>query len=588
MTKKVLSSWSCTPSKEASTLCLHLVTSGGRAPRSARLETISIAGDYGQALLPPDLLGEIVPFLESPECRVVGHDLLFSLGVIRALKGRRLSYSNLWDTMLAWQLLRNGLPERDPSLKTVASDLLGRHLDEIPGKKEPDGDLDPKELDYAARACTILEPVYDRQRYLVDKLGLAEVASLEFDAIPALVEMEHNGMGFNQKGGLKLSESLGDEKAELTRELRTYAQSKGIKDFNPKNPAHAKKVIKILGYHVEKTSAPFLEKMVRQHQAEEFINLLLKYRELHLKEAHTKNWLSFSEDGRIYPRLSQLGGRSGRITCSKPNIQQVPRDPRLKSLFVASPNMSLVEADFSAIEMRLLAILSGDETLIETFKKGLDPHIQTAQAIFQKSKISGEERQIAKTLNYGTIYGGGTNMVLSQLPDLTEDEAKEFLYRFYRSYPGLRSWQQKVTNGAPVLTIDRKTYKISRSALGRLRYIDPDQRNALINTPVQATGADLQKIALGRLYRELTKPEHEAFNLVNAVHDSILLEVPDKRTGEAARLIQRVMEEAGGEILKMVPCLTEVKVGKDWSFPKDKRRLSAFLRRVASGAIGRS
>jgi DNA polymerase I-like protein with 3'-5' exonuclease and polymerase domains len=250
--------------------------------------------------------------------------------------------------------------------------------------------------------------------------------------------------------------------------------------------------------------------------------------------------------------------------------------------------MSLVEADFSAIEMRLLAILSGDETLIETFKKGLDPHIQTAQAIFQKSKISGEERQIAKTLNYGTIYGGGTNMVLSQLPDLTEDEAKEFLYRFYRSYPGLRSWQQKVTNGAPVLTIDRKTYKISRSALGRLRYIDPDQRNALINTPVQATGADLQKIALGRLYRELTKPEHEAFNLVNAVHDSILLEVPDKRTGEAARLIQRVMEEAGGEILKVVPCLTEVKVGKDWSFPKDKRRLSAFLRRVASGAIGRS
>mgnify|MGYP001061955666 CR=1 FL=1 len=84
-------------------------------------------------------------------------------------------------------------------------------------------------------------------------------------------------------------------------------------------------------------------------------------------------------------------------------------------------------------------------------------------------------------------------MVLSQLPDLTEDEAKEFLYRFYRSYPGLRSWQQKVTNGAPVLTIDRKTYKISRSALGRLRYIDPDQRNALINTPDQATGADLQK-----------------------------------------------------------------------------------------------
>ncbi len=121
-----------------------------------------------------------------------------------------------------------------------------------------------------------------------------------------------------------------------------------------------------------------------------------------------------------------------------------------------------------------------------------------------------------------------------------------------------------------------------------MRYVDPDHRNALINTPVQSTGADLQKIALGRLYRELAKPEHDAFNLVNAVHDSILLEVPDRRTGEAMRLIQRVMEEAGEEILKEVPCLTEVKVGKDWSFPKDKRGLSAFLRRVASWAIGRS
>ena len=161
------------------------------------------------------------------------------------------------------------------------------------------------------------------------------------------------------------------------------------------------------------------------------------------------------------------------------------------------------------------------------------------------------------------------------------------MYRFYRSYPGLKGWQQKVTFGAQTLTADGRAYKVSRSALGRLRYVDPDHRNALINTPVQATGADLQKIALGRLYRELAKPEHTAFKLVNAVHDSILLEVPDQRTGEATRLIQTVMEGAGDEILKMVPCLTDVKIGKDWSFPKDKRGLSAFLGRIASVAKGR-
>jgi len=246
--------------------------------------------------------------------------------------------------------------------------------------------------------------------------------------------------------------------------------------------------------------------------------------------------------------------------------------------------MSLVEADFSAIEMKLLAVLSGDKIMLEIFKSGLDPHKQTAQAIFQKSNISGDERQIAKALNYGTIYGGGANMVLSQLPDLTEKEAREFLRRFYRSYPSLKGWQQAVTHGAPVVTVDKVTYKISRSALGRIRYVDPNHRNALINTPVQATGADLQKIALGRLYEKLAKPKYSDFKLVNAVHDSVLLEVPDKRTGEAARLIQGVMEQAGDEILKEIPCLAEVKVGKDWSFKKEKRGLGGVFSRMASMA----
>ena len=99
-----------------------------------------------------------------------------------------------------------------------------------------------------------------------------------------------------------------------------------------------------------------------------------------------------------------------------------------------------------------------------------------------------------------------------------------------------------------------------------------------------ALGADLQKISLGRLYMELAKQEYKDFNLLNAVHDSILLEVPDKRTGEAVKLIQKVMEEAVGEILKVVPCLTDVKVGKDWSFPKEKRGFGALLRRFASFA----
>lgn len=580
MAKAVLSSWSCNPRKEPTTLYLHLITAGSRSPQSARPVLISIAGDYGQALLAPDLLSELVPLLENPACRVVGHNLLFDLGVIRASTGRRLSYSNLWDTMLAWQMLNNGLPGGVASLQAVAGALVGRHLAENPKNPSLDGKLSTNHLVYASNASAILEPIYARQSYLVKTLGLAKVAALEFAAIPALVEIEHNGMGFDSEVGIKLSNCLIKEKDKLTVELQSYARSLGLKKFNPRNLAEVKEIMHILGYHVGNTSAATLQKVVREHPDERFVNLILKYRELHLQLALLKNWLSYSKEGRIYPRLEQIGGRSGRITCSRPNIQQVPRDPKLKSLFKASPRMSLVEADFSTIEMRLLAVLSGEKSMLNIFKRGLDPHKQTAQAIFQKSDISGEERQIAKTLNYGTIYGGGANMVLSQLTDFTEEEAREFLYRFYSTYPGLKRWQQRVSEGAPVKTINGVAYKMSRSALGRIRYVNPSHRNALINTPVQATGADLQKIALGRLYNELAMPKYNEFKLVNAVHDSILLEVPDKRTREASKLLQGVMEQAGNEILRVIPCLTDVKVGKDWSFRKDK---GVFHRVVSIG-----
>lgn len=582
MTKALLTSWSCKPRKESSTFYLHLSIAGSSTPRSAKLKIISIAGDYGQALLSPELLPEIFPLLECPACRVVGHNLLSDLGVIRFVSGRRLVLPNLWDTMLASQLLNNGLSYRGSSLPSICRDLLGWHFDDSPEASGRKGEPSAKEMDYAARACAILERMQAKQKSLLKMQGLERVAQVEFKAIPALVEIEYNGIGFDSDKGLRLLESLVKERDRLERELQSYAKSGKIKGFNPRNPAQVKNVLRRNGFNVESTSAACLERILSKNPDEPFINSLLKYRELRQKIGFLKNWTDFAREDRIYPKLVQLGGRSGRITCSRPNIQQVPRDRSSKGLFVASQGMSFVEADFSAIEMRIIAVLSGDKAMQKIFKKGLDPHKQTAQAIFQKNEISDEERQIAKTLNYGTIYGGGANMILSRLPDLTEDKARDFLYRFYDAYPDLKRWQQMVSEGAKTITIDGETYKISRSALGRIRYVDPQHRNALINTPVQSTGADLQKIALGRLYEKLATPKYIDFRLINAVHDSILLEVPDKRKGEASKLLQGVMEEAGNGILKVIPCLTDVKVGNDWSFDEDRRGLGGIFSNVAS------
>lgn len=373
---------------------------------------ISIAGDYGQALLAPELLADLVPLLEDPACRVVGHNLQFDLGVIRATLGRRLLFSNLWDIRLAMQMLNNGLPYEEESLQAICRALLGWHLDESPRAPEGQGELSLRQLDYASRTSTVLERAYAREKALIEEHGLSRVAGIEFDALPALVEMEYNGIGFNREMGEKLLDRKVREKDELEKELQYHASSSSRRfnntnnRFNPRNPQQVKRLLHSYGYNTETTAAADLERILLKNPDDSFIRLLLKYRELRQHIGFLKNWVnSAHKDGnRIYPKLEQLGGRSGRITCSRPNIHQVPRDPSLKGLFAAASGMSLVEADFSAIEMRIIAVLSADEDLLKIFKKGLDPHKQTAQAIFQKTKISDEERQIAKTLNGSSLF----------------------------------------------------------------------------------------------------------------------------------------------------------------------------------------
>ena len=188
---------------------MHLTAAGG-AGRYPELRLISIAGDYGQALLAPELLSEVVPLLEHPACKVIGHDLLHEVGIIRANLGQRLRLSNLWDVKLAMQMLNNGLPYEEESLQAICRALLGWKLDESPLASDRHGthELSARQLDYASRASTVLERVYAKQKALIEKHGLARVARVEFEAIPALAEMEYNGIGFNKELGQRLLDKL--------------------------------------------------------------------------------------------------------------------------------------------------------------------------------------------------------------------------------------------------------------------------------------------------------------------------------------------------------------------------------------------
>ncbi|MFA6373744.1 MAG: hypothetical protein WCW68_14070, partial [Methanothrix sp.] len=243
----------------------------------------------------PELLPEIVPLLESLNCMVIGHDLLSDMVVIRRTIGRRLGLCNLWDCKLAMQMLNNGLYDPDSeeskaSLQAICRALLGWKLDDSPKDAGCSAEPSLRQMDFAARASCVLERIYAQQKALIEMQGMTRVAKVKFEVLPALVEIEHNGIGFDTEKGLLLRDSKIKEKDELEGKLERYAKSKKMAAFSPRNPAHVKKLLRSQGYYLESTSAADLEGIISKNPEDSFISLLLKYRELRQQLGFLKNW----------------------------------------------------------------------------------------------------------------------------------------------------------------------------------------------------------------------------------------------------------------------------------------------------------
>lgn len=517
---------------------------------------------------------DLVPYLTDPGIMVVCHNAAFDLGVIRAQAKRRLNFGPIWDTMLAHKLLWNGISNAPKaSLEDVALHMLGVKLDKTLQASDWSGDLSNEHLVYSLKDAVVLEPIQQGQKEQLSQAGLIRVAEIEFNAVPAVIDVMLNGLRFDSQRAREVLEDLSKKRTRLEHELQDLAKAKGwvpppkksckSEVFNPRSPMDVSSLIQhIYGHKPRSTDSKTLKDILRDYPDVSAAKRLLDYREVEKRYGMLKGWLDKAEAGRLYPKISQLGAESGRMTMSTPNAQQIPRAPELKSLFTAAPGCKPIECDYSAIEIRIAASLSRDEIFLKVFREGKDPHKATAQAIFGAEEISTEQRQIAKTLNFGSLYGGGVNMVRGNLPQLSEAEAQDFLRRFYSSYPGLSKWQVEISDHAPLKMEGGEVYKVSRSKLGRIRYVPPSYRTIMLNNPVQSTGADLLKLALGDLYKELVK--HEDIKIINLVHDSIVLEAPESRVEDAAAMLSRVMEQAGNEVLEVIPCKTDTKISCHW------------------------
>ena len=363
---------------------------------------------------------------------------------------------------------------------------------------------------------------------------------------------------------------------KLQAELRPFYKTTQVDLFgnhidvvNLNSPSQILTAFEKVGIDLPSTGEAVL-KSVRHPLAE----MLLEYR------SHEKLITAFGDNllkhinpktQRLHPDYMQIGADTGRFSCSKPNLQQIPHDSEFRDCFVAPKGRKLVTADYSQIELRILAEMSGDTTLVKAFNSGKDLHTFTASQMFNipEDKVRKDvERFQAKSINFGLMYGRGARSLAAQLK-ISPKEAEKLLDKYFKQYRGVKRWLDKMAKDAV-----RNGY--SRTMLGRRRIHlkpepgDPGEERIISgierkgkNTPIQGTSADMIKYALVFLWRRLRKEKLDAFP-IHTVHDEIVVEAAEEDAERVKTVLVEEMKRAGELMLKKVPVVVDAEVSDVW------------------------
>jgi len=412
-------------------------------------------------------------------------------------------------------------------------------------------------------------------RAQVDEQQLASAyEKIDLPLAPVLADMERAGVRVDPKELDKMSRSMEKEVRRLEKERWKLAGS----EFNVNSPAQLAEVLfdklNLLPPtrrgkgKVRSTAADILEEMANQHPLPAKI---IEYREIaKLKSTYVDALpkLIHPETGRLHTSFSQTGTATGRLSSSDPNLQNIPIRTELgreiRAAFVAKKGKLLLSADYSQIELRVMAHFSGDPILTEAFRNGEDIHARTAQEVFGVGPLAqtAEHRRAAKAINFGIIYGLSAFGLAQQL-GIEQKEAAQFINAYFTRYRGVKEYLDKI------LVETRKT-SVAKTLFGRIRPIpeinSPQvqlrnfaERTAL-NSPLQGTAADLIKLAMINIDRRLADEKLET-KMILQVHDELLFEVPTKERKDVETLVREEME---GVYKLTVPLAVEIGAGPNW------------------------
>lgn len=461
-----------------------------------------------------------------------------------------LEIKNIFDTKLAESVI-------DPTKKRCSlQELSWQYLNiwmpkEIGKSFKLGSELTEEQIEYAALDVAVLKEIMGFQVERLQQLELVKTARLEFAIIPALVDIERKGMliGWNKLG--ELNSVVEAEAQELQKELVEMAKH----DINWNSPKQTVEVLNKLGFKTKSSSKKALKKF-----EDPLIDKLLQYRKASKgMSAFLNKWPTHVNDatGRVHSNFNQLGTKTGRFSCSKPNLQQVPKKQLWRDLFVAPPGYKIITVDYGQIELRIIAEFTQDETFLKILQDGGDLHTTTAAAIFEIpfEKVNREQRDIAKSINFGLSYGMGPRL-LSENVGISLAEAKAFISNHEKAYP-------RVKHGLDQLGFKALRNGYSRTPLGRKRFFGSGDSPQHLgrNSVVQATCGDILKRAILYLHQDLKDLDA---HIINLVHDEVLIEANEDIVDQVVEIVQNDMKTAGADFLKAVPIEIDIHIGDTW------------------------
>lgn len=522
----------------------------GLNPHADRLRLLSIALGRKTFVLDADKVhpGDLLPVLHEKD--LVLHNGLFDLSFIR--RYHPTFGTSAFDTMLASQLLDAGLPpaKGQHSLASLCDRLLDVRLDKSLQTSEWSGPLSEEQVRYAGLDAAITLPLLHRLREDLAAADLVETAELENRCLLGVVSMAMAGVPFDEERWIHRFAEDVRSRDEARVSLEGLACENGGEGINWNSVPQVKRFFAGRGIALANTQRDTLARV-----ADPVASALVSYRAMESAVSRYGPDFAPVSGGRIFPSWHQNGAASGRMSCSKPNLQAMPRDARYRSCIHAQAGHALVAADLSQIELRIAAKISGDAGLRDAFQRGEDLHSRTAQSILGKTEVTKEERQLAKALVFGLLFGMGTESLRSYARtdygvELTDRQADIYRERFFRTYPGLRTWQREVSS---------RTWSETRTLGGRRRLVtNSTSYTQILNTPIQGTGADGLKAAIALLWeRREACPDA---TLVLAIHDELVVEVPTEKASAAKAWLEAALKDGMQPLIAPVPVELETTI----------------------------